>query len=107
MASKEFAFRRDASGTVGEMLPFPAIYEGQRVPWYASKTFVGLVIGGKFASSAPDRFAVARRGSNSETISAPTLQLRRRIAFCIFFSRIVCSANWFSFLRLCCSLARD
>jgi len=28
------------------MLPFPAIYEGQRVPWYATKIFVGLVIGG-------------------------------------------------------------
>jgi hypothetical protein len=28
------------------MLPFPAIYEGQRVPWYASKTFVGVMIGG-------------------------------------------------------------
>jgi hypothetical protein len=27
------------------MLPFPAIYEGQRVPWYATKTFVGSVIG--------------------------------------------------------------
>src|SRR5438067_3763946 len=40
------AFRRDASGTVREMLPFPAVFEGQRVPWYASKTFVGLVIGG-------------------------------------------------------------
>ena len=40
------AFRRDASGIVREMLPFPAVFEGQRVPWYASKTFVGLVIGG-------------------------------------------------------------
>src|SRR6266545_4535431 len=39
-------FRRDASGAVGEMLPFPAIYEGQRVPWYASKIFIGLLIGG-------------------------------------------------------------
>jgi CubicO group peptidase (beta-lactamase class C family) len=44
--SERIAFRRDASGTVSEMLPFPAIYEGQRVPWYASKTLVGLVIGG-------------------------------------------------------------
>ena len=43
---ERIAFRRDASGTVGEMLPFPAVYEGQRVPWYASKIFVGLVIGG-------------------------------------------------------------
>jgi CubicO group peptidase (beta-lactamase class C family) len=44
--SERIAFRRDSSGNVGEMLPFPPIYEGQRVPWYASKTFVGLLIGG-------------------------------------------------------------
>ena len=44
--SERIAFRRDASGKVREILPFPAIYEGQLVPWYASKTFVGLVIGG-------------------------------------------------------------
>ena len=43
---ERIAFRRDASGTVREMLPFPAIYEGQRVPWYATKAFVGVVIGG-------------------------------------------------------------
>jgi CubicO group peptidase (beta-lactamase class C family) len=43
---ERIGFRRDASGAVGEMLPFPAIYEGQRVPWYASKIFIGLVIGG-------------------------------------------------------------
>jgi CubicO group peptidase (beta-lactamase class C family) len=43
---EKIAFRRDASGNVREMLPFPAIYEGQRVPWYASKTFIGFVIGG-------------------------------------------------------------
>jgi hypothetical protein len=43
---ERIAFRRDASGAVAEMLPFPAIYEGQRVPWYASKIFIGLVIGG-------------------------------------------------------------
>ena len=28
------------------MLPFPAIYEGQRVPWYASKRLVNPVVGG-------------------------------------------------------------
>jgi CubicO group peptidase (beta-lactamase class C family) len=44
--SERIAFRSDASGKVREMLPFPAIYEGQRIPWYASKTFVGVVIGG-------------------------------------------------------------
>ncbi len=43
---ERIAFRRDSSGNGGEMLPFPAIYEGQRVPWYTSRTFVGLVIGG-------------------------------------------------------------
>jgi CubicO group peptidase (beta-lactamase class C family) len=43
---ERIAFRRDASGAIGEMLPFPAIYEGQRVPWYATKIFVGLVVGG-------------------------------------------------------------
>jgi hypothetical protein len=43
---ERISFRRDASGAVGEMLPFPAIYEGQRVPWYVSKIFIGLLIGG-------------------------------------------------------------
>ncbi len=43
---ERIGFRRDASGAVGEMLPFPAIYEGQRLPWYASKIFIGLLIGG-------------------------------------------------------------
>jgi CubicO group peptidase (beta-lactamase class C family) len=43
---ERIGFRHDASGAVGEMLPFPAIYEGQRVPWYASKIFIGLLIGG-------------------------------------------------------------
>jgi CubicO group peptidase (beta-lactamase class C family) len=43
---ERIGFRRDASGAVGEMLPFPAIYEGQRVHWYAGKIFIGLLIGG-------------------------------------------------------------
>jgi CubicO group peptidase (beta-lactamase class C family) len=43
---EKIGFRRDASGAVGEMLPFPAIYEGQRVPWYVSKSVIGLLIGG-------------------------------------------------------------
>jgi hypothetical protein len=46
---EKIAFRRDASGTVREMLPFPAVYEGQRIPWYASKTFIGLMVGGNLA----------------------------------------------------------
>jgi hypothetical protein len=43
---ERIGFRRDASGAIAEMLPFPAIYEGQRVPWYASKIFIGLLVGG-------------------------------------------------------------
>ena len=43
---EKIGFRRDASGAVVELLPFPAIYEGQRVPWYASKIFVGFLVGG-------------------------------------------------------------
>src|SRR5205807_4971382 len=43
---EKIAFRRDVSGVVREMLPFPAIYEGERVPWYASKVFLQPVIGG-------------------------------------------------------------
>src|SRR6266704_2306223 len=42
----KIAFRRDASGSVREMLPFPAIYEGQRVSWYANKRFINPVVGG-------------------------------------------------------------
>ena len=43
---ERIGFRRDASGAIGEMLPFPAIYAGQRVPWYVSKSTIGLLIGG-------------------------------------------------------------
>jgi CubicO group peptidase (beta-lactamase class C family) len=43
---EKIGFRRDASGTVSEMLPFPAIYEGQRVPWYIGKIFIGALICG-------------------------------------------------------------
>jgi hypothetical protein len=43
---EKIAFRRGASGVVNEVLPFPAIYEGQRVPWYSSKILVGLIIVG-------------------------------------------------------------
>jgi CubicO group peptidase (beta-lactamase class C family) len=44
--SERIAFRRDASGAVREMLPFPAIYEGQRIPWYANKRFIYPIVGG-------------------------------------------------------------
>jgi len=43
---EKIGFRRNESGAVDEMLPFPAIYEGQRLPWYANKIFIGFVIGG-------------------------------------------------------------
>src|SRR5947209_2303925 len=45
----KIAFRRDASGSVREMLPFPAIYEGQRVSWYANKRFINPIVGGNLA----------------------------------------------------------
>jgi len=45
----KIAFRRDASGSVREMLPFPAIYEGQRVPWYANKRLINPIVGGNLA----------------------------------------------------------
>ena len=45
------AFRRDASGAVGEMLPDPPIYEGQRVPWYANKRLLSPILGGNLLLS--------------------------------------------------------
>ena len=44
--SERIAFRRDPSGKVTEMLPFPAIYEGQRVPWYNNKRILNPILGG-------------------------------------------------------------
>jgi len=44
--SEQIAFRRDSSGKVTEMLPFPAIYEGQRVPLYNDKRLINPVVGG-------------------------------------------------------------
>ena len=44
--SERIAFRRDPSGKVTEMLPFPAIYEGERVPWFNNKRLINVVIGG-------------------------------------------------------------
>ena len=43
--SERIAFRRDPSGKVTDLLPFPAIYEGQRVSWYNDKRLVLPVIG--------------------------------------------------------------
>jgi hypothetical protein len=86
---ERIAFRRDASGTVREILPFPAIYEGQRVPWYASKIFVGLVIGGSLvlALLTVVLWPVAvliRRNYERPLFSAK----RDRVLY--FLSRIVC-----------------
>jgi CubicO group peptidase (beta-lactamase class C family) len=47
--AEKIAFRRDPSGAVREMLPFPAIYEGQRVSWYANKRLINPLIGGNLA----------------------------------------------------------
>ena len=47
--AERMAFRRDANGTVTEMLPFPAIYEGQRVPWFNNKRLINPIIGGNLA----------------------------------------------------------
>ena len=44
--SERIAFRRDASGQITEMLPYPAIYEGQRVHWYNDKRLLNPVVGG-------------------------------------------------------------
>ena len=44
--SERIAFRRDSSSTVTEMLPFPSIYEGQRVPFYNDKRLINPVVGG-------------------------------------------------------------
>ena len=44
--AERIAFRRDPSGQVTEMLPFPAIYEGQRVSWFNNKRLIAPIIGG-------------------------------------------------------------
>ena len=47
--SERIAFRRDPSGVVQEMLPYPAIYEGQRVLWYNNKRLLLPIVGGNLA----------------------------------------------------------
>jgi CubicO group peptidase (beta-lactamase class C family) len=87
--SERIAFRRDASGTVREMLPFPAIYEGQRVPWYASKIFLGFMIGGSLVLAFLTVLlwpiaALVRRKYERPLFSAKS----DRVLY--FLSRIVC-----------------
>jgi CubicO group peptidase (beta-lactamase class C family) len=85
-------FRRDASGAVREMLPFPAIYEGQRVPWHASKISIGLLIGGSLLIALltvllwPIAVMIRKR------YQRPLFSTKRdRILY--FLSRIVCLAQ--------------
>lgn len=89
---ERIGFRRDASGVVGEMLPFPAIYEGQRLPWYASKIFIGLLIGGSLLVALltvllwPVAVIIRKR------YQRPLFRTKSdRILY--FFSRIVCLAE--------------
>src|SRR4029077_4639622 len=86
---ERIGFRRDASGAVREMLPFPAIYEGQRVPWYSSKIFVGSVIGGNLLLALLTLLllpvaVLVRRKYQPSLFSAKT----DRVLY--FLSRIVC-----------------
>ncbi len=86
---ERIAFRRDASGTVREMLPFPAIYEGQRVPWYVTKTFVGVVTGGNLLLALltvllwPVAVVIRKRYQRP-------LFTTKKDRLLYFFSRIVC-----------------
>jgi CubicO group peptidase (beta-lactamase class C family) len=90
--SERIAFRSDASGAVHEMLPFPAIYEGQRVPWYASKIFIGLVIGGNLLLALltvllwPVAVMIRKRYQRP-------LFSKKSDRVLYFFSRIVCLAQ--------------
>lgn len=90
--SERIGFRREASGAVGEMLPFPAIYEGQRLPWYASKIIIGLMIGGSLLLALltvllwPVAVIIRKR------YQRPLFRTKGdRILY--FFSRIVCLAE--------------
>ena len=47
--NERIAFRHDLSANVTEMLPFPAIYEGQRVPWFNNKRIINPIIGANLA----------------------------------------------------------
>jgi hypothetical protein len=86
---ERIAFRRDASGTVREMLPFPAIYEGQRVPWYATKTFVGVVIGGNLLLALLTVFLWPVAVVIRKRYQRPLFTTKKdRLLY--FFSRIVC-----------------
>ncbi len=84
--SERIAFRADASGRVREMLPFPAISEGQRVRWYASKSFAGLVIGGSLLLAFLTVFLWPAAVPHSEKISAATFHFEKRPASLLFFT---------------------
>ena len=87
--SDRIAFRKDPSGRVTEMLPFPAIYEGQRVSWYNNKHLVAPVIGGSLLLALltvvlwPVAVFVRRRYQRPLFVKSGD-----RVLY--FFSRLVC-----------------
>ena len=103
---ERLGFRRDASGAIAEILPFPAIYEGQRVQWYASKIFIGLLIGGSLLLALltvllwPVAVIIRKRYQRP-------LFSTKVIAFYIFSHELFASPKWFSFSRQSLRLARD
>jgi CubicO group peptidase (beta-lactamase class C family) len=86
---ERIGFRRDTSGAVGEMLPFPAIYEGQHVPWYVSKNVIGLLIAGSLLLALLTVLlwpvAVIIRKRYQRPLFGAKID-----RFLYFFSRIVC-----------------
>jgi hypothetical protein len=104
---ERLAFRRDASGRCREMLPFPAIYEGQRVPWYASKIFIGLLIGGSLLARAPHCVAVASRVIIANDISGPLFSTKSDRCSIFSFTNCLPRRSGFQFSRQSLRLARD
>ena len=86
---ERIGFRRNASGAVAELLPFPAIYEGQRVPWYASKSLIGFLLGGSLLLALltvllwPVAVIIRKRYQRGLFVTKSD-----RVLY--FFSRIVC-----------------
>jgi CubicO group peptidase (beta-lactamase class C family) len=86
---EKIGFRRDASGDVDELLPFPAIYEGQRVPWYASKVFVGVLVGGSLLLALLTVLLWPVAAIIRKRYQRPLFDTKsNRLLY--FFSRIVC-----------------
>jgi CubicO group peptidase (beta-lactamase class C family) len=86
---EKIGFRRNASGFVDELLPFPAIYEGQRVPWYASKVFVGVLVGGSLLLALLTVLLWPVAAIIRKRYQRPLFDTKsNRLLY--FFSRIVC-----------------